>query len=77
MAKTTDVSKKTVMVLAFLVIVISIFSTWALLSATTPQIVRNSGEAKGMVMLQILGDTPQSGPTQVTGNVGLTILPSQ
>lgn len=73
MAKQDDVSKKTVLVLATLVILVTIFSTWAVLTATSVPVVRSTGEAKGLVMLQIAGDTPQSTAPPATANVALTV----
>ncbi|MBI4150513.1 hypothetical protein HY492_00125 [Candidatus Woesearchaeota archaeon] len=71
--KQTDVSKKTLVVLVFLVILVTMFSTWAVLSANTPNIVRTSNEAKGFVMLQIVGTEPKA-PSS-TANIVLELAP--
>ncbi len=55
-----DISKKTLVVLVSLVILVTIFSTWAVLTASTPQIIKSPNDAKGFVLLQIVGNTPQA-----------------
>ena len=67
-----DISRKTLAVLVFLVILVTVFSTWAVLTATQPN-THGPGSSKGMILLQIAGDSPKASSQPSTGNVALEI----
>jgi len=68
-----DVSKKTLVVLVFLVILVTIFGTWAVLNTGTQTYVHNRDQANARVMLEIAGESPGPGPVEATGNVAFVI----
>ena len=74
---TNDVSKKTLVVLVFLVILVTIFGTWAVLQSSPQKVIQYRDQASGIVMLEIAGEDPTSSnaePVQSTGNVVLEII---
>ena len=69
-----DVSKKTLIVLVLLVIIVTVFGTWAALSTTAPQrIIRTVGQAQGVVLLGIAESTPPAVPQNSSGQITLGI----
>ncbi|MBI4145535.1 hypothetical protein HY493_05030 [Candidatus Woesearchaeota archaeon] len=72
-----DISKKTLVILVFIIILVTIIGTWAVLNTSTQQLVRSSGQAKGIVMFQIVGaepQAPQQSASEITGNAVFQIV---
>jgi hypothetical protein len=68
-----DISRRTLAVLVVLVILVTLFGTWAVLNSAPDTVIRSQDQAKGVVMLQIAGDAPTHEPVSATGNVVLNI----
>lgn len=68
-----DVSKKTLVVLVFLVILVTIFGTWAVLNTGTQTFVQTRDQTNARVMLEIAGESPAPSPIEATGNVAIEI----
>ena len=70
-----DVSKKTLVVLVFLVILVTIFGTWAVLQSAPQKVVQYKDQTSGIVMLEVIGDGISDTDMQGTGQVTLEIQP--
>jgi len=69
-----EVSKKTLVVLVFLVILVTIFGTWAVLNTAPQSVTISRDQTNAKLMFEIAGGSPEPGPATATGNVALEIL---
>ena len=68
-----DVSKRTLALLAVILIIVTIFGTWAVLNSDAQPSIRSEDQAKAIILLQIVGDAPASGQESMTGRIVLKV----